>query len=181
MPKYRRTMTDTKARRRPAESSIDVSEMRIHVACAGKSSAKALGELERGLNDAAASGRDPLVVVEDDALQRSQIAIALVRSGHRVVEALVGNEALSRLHGKRYDLLLTDLLMDQGTGFDVLEWVQKNAPGLPVLICSSYAKAENLKTFLTTQFYRIIRKPFRTDNLIDQVRELLASATRERI
>src|SRR5436190_18079000 len=89
-----------------------------------------------------------ILVVEDDAPQRSQIAVALVRSGHRVDEALGGNEALSRLHGNRYDLLLTDLLMDQGTGFDVLERVRENAPGLPVLICSSYAKAENLKTFL---------------------------------
>ena len=122
-----------------------------------------------------------ILVVEDDAPQRSQIAVALVRSGHRVDEASGGNEALSRLHGKRYDLLLTDLLMDQGTGFDVLEWVRENAPGLPVLICSSYAKAENLKTFLTTPFYRIVRKPFRADDLVDQVRELLASATRERI
>ena len=68
-------MTDTKARRQPAESSIEASEMRIHVACAGKSSAKALGELERGLNDAAASGRDPLVVLEDlGRLQDSVVA-----------------------------------------------------------------------------------------------------------
>ena len=68
-------MTDTKARRQPAESSIEASEMRIHIACAGKSSAKALGELERGLNDAAASGRDPLVVLEDlGRLQDSVVA-----------------------------------------------------------------------------------------------------------
>jgi CheY-like chemotaxis protein len=119
-----------------------------------------------------------ILVVEDDAPQRSQVVAALVGSGHRVDEASGGNAALSRLHGKRYDLLLTDLLMDQGTGFDVLAWVRENAPGLPVLICSSYAKTENLKTFLTTPFYRIVRKPFRTDDLVEQVRELLASATR---
>jgi DNA-binding NtrC family response regulator len=67
--------------------------------------------------------------------------------------------------------------MDEGTGFEVLEWVRGNAPVLPVLVCSSYAKPENLKTFLTTQFYRIVRKPYRLDDLVGQVNELLESAS----
>jgi two-component system response regulator HydG len=121
-----------------------------------------------------------ILVAEDDPQLRSEIAGALRRSGHLVDVASGGNEALARLQVRQYDLLLTDLLMDQGTGFDVLEWVRESAPGLPVLICSSYAKADNLKTFLATQFYRIVRKPFRTDDLVDQVRELLASVTGER-
>ena len=58
-------MTDTKARRQPAESSIEASEMRITVACAGKNSAAALEELERGMNEAAANSRDPLVILQD--------------------------------------------------------------------------------------------------------------------
>lgn len=80
-----------------------------------------------------------------------------------------------RLKERRYDLLLTDLMMEQGTGFEILEWVRENAPGMPVIICSSYAKGENLKPFLTTQFYRIIRKPFRIEELVEQVRGLLES------
>ena len=118
-----------------------------------------------------------ILVVEDDAGQRSEIEAALVQAGHRVDGASSGNEGLARLKAKRYDLLLTDLLMEQGTGFEVLEWVRVNAPGIPVIICSSYAKGENLKTFLTTQFYRIVRKPFRTDDLVAQVRELLDSVS----
>lgn len=118
-----------------------------------------------------------ILVVEDDPQQRSDIEAALRQAGHRVDAAASGNQALARLKEKRYDLLITDLLMDEGTGFDVLQWVQENAPGLPVVICSSYAKGENLKNFLTTQFYRIIRKPFRTDDLVEQVRELLAAAS----
>ena len=116
-----------------------------------------------------------ILVVEDDARQRSEIEEALGKAGHRVVGASGGHEAVVRLKEKRYDLLLTDLMMDQGTGFEILEWVRENALGMPVIICSSYAKGENLKTFLTTQFYRIVRKPFRAEDLVEQVRELLAS------
>ena len=39
------------------------------------------------------------------------------------------------------------------------------------------AKGENLKTFLTTQFFRIVRKPFRMDDLREQVQELLDAAS----
>ncbi|HLY75195.1 MAG TPA: response regulator [Planctomycetota bacterium] len=116
-----------------------------------------------------------ILIVEDDAHQRSEIEEALMKAGHQIVGAAGGNEAVMRLKEKRYDLLLTDLMMEQGTGFEILEWVRENAPGMPVIICSSYAKGENLKSFLTTQFYRIVRKPFRTEDLVEQVRELLAS------
>ena len=118
-----------------------------------------------------------ILVVEDEAQQRSEIAEALQQAGHRVDTASSGNEALARLKEKRYDLLITDLMMEEGTGFDVLQWVQGKAPGLPVIVCSSYAKGENLKSFLPTQFYRILRKPCPTEDLVEQVRELLAAST----
>jgi CheY-like chemotaxis protein len=116
-----------------------------------------------------------VLVVEDEAEQRGEMDRALVEAGHRVDEVSSGNQALARLKEKRYDLLVTDLMMDDGTGFEVLQWVRENAPGLPVIICSSYAKPENLKTFLTANLYRIIRKPFRLDDLAQQVKELLGA------
>jgi CheY-like chemotaxis protein len=114
-----------------------------------------------------------ILVVEDDARQRAEIVGGLRSLGHRVDAASGGTEALGRLRMKRYDLLLTDLMMEGGTGFEILEWVSANAPGLPVMICSSYAKPENLRTFLATQFYRIVRKPFNLDELLGQATELL--------
>jgi CheY-like chemotaxis protein len=115
-----------------------------------------------------------ILVVEDDAPLRSRMREALAGAGHQVEEAPGGNRALERLEAKRFDLLLTDLMMEEGTGFEVLEWVREKAPGLPVLVCSSYAKPENLKGLLTTQLYRVLRKPVPMAALVDHVRELLA-------
>jgi CheY-like chemotaxis protein len=114
-----------------------------------------------------------ILVVDDEAQHRAPIERVLVQAGHHVDQATSGSQALARLKEKRYDLLITDLMMEEGTGFEVLEWVRENVPGLPVIVCSSYAKPENLKTFLTTGPYRIIRKPFRPDDLVDQAGELL--------
>ena len=118
-----------------------------------------------------------ILVVEDDEPLRSRISGALVGAGHHVEEAPGGNRALACLKAKRFDLLLTDLMMEGGTGFDVLEWVRENAPGLPVLVCSSYAKPETLKALLTTQFYRVVRKPVRPEALVEHVRDLLDQAS----
>lgn len=113
-----------------------------------------------------------VLVVEDMAQQRAQIDRALVQAGYRVDEASSGDQALDCLKEKRYDLLITDLMMSNGTGFEVLDWVREYAPGLPVIICSAYAKQPKLQTLLTTQPYRIVRKPFRPEMLVEMAREL---------
>lgn len=66
-------MTDTRVRRRLPE--LEGQELQVRIACGGKSSEAALEELQRGLTDAAAAGRDPLVVLEDlGRLQDSVVA-----------------------------------------------------------------------------------------------------------
>ena len=117
-----------------------------------------------------------ILIVDDEAPQRAQIQGALIPAGYAVDAALSGNEAVARLKEKRYDLLISDLMMEGGTGFEVLEWINLNAPGLPVIVCSSYAKPENLRPFLAAHPHRIVRKPFRPDDLVEQVRELLGEA-----
>ena len=117
-----------------------------------------------------------ILIVDDEAPLRAQIQGALIQTGYAVDEALSGNDAVARLKEKRYDLLISDLMMEEGTGFEVLEWINMNAPGLPVIVCSSYAKPENLRPFLSAHPHRIVRKPFKPDDLVEQVRELLGEA-----
>jgi CheY-like chemotaxis protein len=117
-----------------------------------------------------------ILIVEDNDRQRNEIAEALAGVGHLVDAASGGNQALSWLRLKRYDLLLTDLMMEEGTGFEVLEWVRVNAPDLPLVICSSYANPENLKAFLNTPLYRIVRKPYLLEDVVAQTTELLHGA-----
>jgi len=114
-----------------------------------------------------------ILIVEDNDRQRNELAAALAGAGHLVDAAVGGNQAIVFLKEKRYDLLATDLMMEEGTGFEILEWVRTHAPELPVMICSSYAKTENLKTFLRTPFYRIVRKPYRLEDVVAQATELL--------
>jgi len=63
-------MSHTKVRPRPEESTsrrspADSGELQIRIACGGRTSAEVLEELRRGLADAAAAGRPPLVILEE--------------------------------------------------------------------------------------------------------------------
>jgi len=68
-------MSDTRLRPR----SDAEQEVQIRIACAGKRAAEALEELRRGLDDAAAAGLDPLVVLEE--LGRLQDSVAVFIKG----------------------------------------------------------------------------------------------------
>jgi DNA-binding NtrC family response regulator len=117
-----------------------------------------------------------ILLAEDNPKQRADFEDALTRAGHRVEAVASGDQALARLKKGKYNLLVTDLMMKQGTGFDVLYWVVLNAPGMPILISSAFVQPDGFKDMLKTHPVRILKKPFKLDALVQQVTELLGGA-----
>jgi CheY-like chemotaxis protein len=77
-----------------------------------------------------------LLVCDDSATERSSLSQILQRRGYDVDEASDGAAALLMIKARPYDLLLLDLQMPGTDGFDVLAFVQKNQPELPVVVLS---------------------------------------------
>ena len=61
-----------------------------------------------------------LLVVDDDATQRSLIAVAAKQAGHEVTVAPSVSEAISKLRAARFDCVTLDLVLEDGDGIDVL-------------------------------------------------------------
>jgi two-component system chemotaxis response regulator CheY len=61
-----------------------------------------------------------LLVVDDDATQRSLIAVAAKQAGHEVTVAPSVAEAISKLRAARFDCVTLDLVLEDGDGIDVL-------------------------------------------------------------
>jgi CheY-like chemotaxis protein len=79
--------------------------------------------------------------VDDDALVLLNTAAMLEDAGHRVVPAHSGRQALDILSkGDQFDLLLTDHLMPNMTGAELIEAVRAIAPTLPVALMTGYAE-----------------------------------------
>lgn len=115
-----------------------------------------------------------ILIVEDDAGVRQLVGEILRAAGCEVVEASRPSEALLHLDGTgRLDALVTDLVMPEMTGRDLMARVEKQHPGLPVVLMSGYSGSSGQ---LSDHSGRIVylEKPFSPEDLLDRLAELLA-------
>ena len=119
-----------------------------------------------------------LLVVEDDSSVRSTVVTFLELEGFTVDSVGSTREALSRLGNNRYDIVLTDILMPQRDGVEVLREVKRRWPGLPVIAISGggwIGANELLGMAERLGADNILQKPVRRDDLIRAVDDALAA------
>ena len=61
-----------------------------------------------------------ILVVDDDPVMIGLISLYLTRHAHEVTTAKNGREALARLHVESFDILITDIIMPEMDGYDLL-------------------------------------------------------------
>jgi CheY-like chemotaxis protein len=80
-----------------------------------------------------------VLIVEDDALQRSLFEEELTDEGYRVVTAGDGREALAKAEAERPDLVVMDVNMPVMDGLDTLSRLLEVDRKIPVIIHTAYA------------------------------------------
>jgi CheY-like chemotaxis protein len=115
-----------------------------------------------------------ILLAEDHSSTRTTMGGLLRASGHQVDVAASGVEALLLLKKKVYDLLVTDLMMPEGTGFEVVQHLRKRRMMIPVLICSGYVAEKGMEKNLEGFRFSALSKPFRPEALLGAVQGLLA-------
>lgn len=90
--------------------------------------------------DTAAAHPAYILVVEDELFVRMYISEALRDAGYKVLEAFNGDEAVEILiSGAHVDLVLSDVKMPGSVdGLELLAFVRKNFPRIPVVISSGH-------------------------------------------
>jgi PAS domain S-box-containing protein len=81
-----------------------------------------------------------VLAVDDDRLVLFNTAAMLEDLGHTVVEAGSGEEALDQLRQQSFDLVITDQSMPRMTGMQLMEAIQADWPGVPVILATGYAE-----------------------------------------
>lgn len=117
------------------------------------------------------------LVVDDDVLVRRGTARTLRRLGATVDEASGGGEGLDKLGD--HDVIILDVLMPDMSGFEVLAAIRENHPSLPVLLCSGYAERRGDEDELDP-YTRFAHKPLRSDELLDELHQLLGETRSDR-
>ncbi|MGI3777230.1 MAG: response regulator [Janthinobacterium lividum] len=117
-----------------------------------------------------------ILVVDDEADVRALTAEMLEEDGHVVLVASGGEEALRLLEGGPVDLLLADYVMPGMNGVELLRRAAEVQPGVRAMLVTGYAElggAEGMGGLRTEQ---VLRKPFRTSELLRRVDLVLAGA-----
>jgi PAS domain S-box-containing protein len=119
---------------------------------------------------------ETILVVEDEANLRELTCRILTRSGYQVCPASSGTEAV-RLAGdpdQPIDLLLTDVIMPEMLGNEVVARVGAIRPHVPALLMSGYAQPILHTHVEPAPHYDILEKPFTQAALLSRVRNAIS-------
>jgi two-component system response regulator PilR (NtrC family) len=113
-----------------------------------------------------ATSRARILVVDDDPGMRQMLEVLLRRTGHDADVLPSGKAALARLAAPNdYDLVLTDLVMPEVGGMDVLSAARQQNPDCQVIVLTAYATTEAAVEAMRRGAYDYVQKPFANDEL----------------
>lgn len=102
-----------------------------------------------------------ILVVDDEPMIRSLMDHALTTMGYTVTEAGSVSEALKLVEkgNKRFDALVTDYNLGDGTGFDIMREVKSHSIDAPVILITGSLKITRKESF-RKGFSAYFHKPF---------------------
>lgn len=118
-----------------------------------------------------------ILVIDDEASIRGIIRDMLEGEGFTVLEAPDGAVAMQRCREQPVDLVITDILMPEKDGLEVIREIRRSAPSTKVIAMSGGGGSQAQVRFLDMAgrlgALRTIQKPFAMTAFLDTVREVL--------
>jgi DNA-binding NtrC family response regulator len=116
----------------------------------------------------------PILIVEDRDSLREMLRHALEAQDHTVIEARDASEALEQLRRARPVVVLTDLKLPVGDGFEVLRAAKEIDPELPVVVMTAYGSIQDAVTAMREGAMDFLAKPVDPDHLLLMVQRAIA-------
>jgi len=107
-----------------------------------------------------------LLLVEDEAAYREVVAERLSEHGYHVVQAATGEEALERLNGFAFDVLLTDLRLPGVDGRQVLDEAFSRYPDIIAVVITGFGTVREAVDVTRRGAEGFITKPFQFEELV---------------
>ena len=100
-----------------------------------------------------------LLVVDDEPDLRTLYELTLLREGYELETAGTVEDALARLQRRRFSAVITDMRLPDGSGLDVLRWLEEQGREEKTLVITAYGSAENAVEALKAGAYDYLTKP----------------------
>jgi CheY-like chemotaxis protein len=122
-------------------------------------------------------GSETILLVEDEHAVRSVAARILLNQGYYVLAACSADEAftLAERVGGAIDLILTDVVMPDMGGPELVKRLLSKWPDIKVVFMSGYAEGDKLQVGVGDKGISFLQKPFSAESLTFSVREVLDS------
>ena len=117
-----------------------------------------------------APNRARILVVDDDASQRSLLESFLTSQGFDIVTAASGEEALASLSSQEIDMMVSDVRMPGMSGLETLREARKKS-ALPVLLVTAYPDVRDAVGAMRDGAVNYLEKPIDLDELLSSVRQ----------
>lgn len=114
-----------------------------------------------------------ILLVEDDPLLGKSLEVALKQLNHQVTWAKTIQDGLRSLHTQSFDLLILDVNLPDGTGFDLTKQVRSNGSLVPILILTARTDEESVVKGFEAGANDYVRKPFSQKELSLRVKVLV--------
>lgn len=115
-----------------------------------------------------------LLLVDDDRLVLDSMSDWLREKGYRVAEACSAAEAIKQIEQSVFDIVLTDIRLQQGDGFQVLGHCQQRCPETAVIMMTGYMTADTQADALRSGACDVLAKPVLDERLEGAIRQTLA-------
>ena len=119
-----------------------------------------------------------ILVIDDEDPIRRMLRAALEQRGHEVIEAREGKEALQLHRTAPVELVITDILMPEKDGLEVIMTLRREAPQLKVIAMSGGGRFKQTEALLIAEplgAYATLRKPFDLEAMLEIVNKALAA------
>ncbi len=120
-----------------------------------------------------------ILVADDEPDLRELIQLTLEAAGHRVVTAADGRKASDALQREKFDLVITDVLMPERDGIELIREVRAKYPGLRIIVMTAggqIARGDYLLVAKHLGAHVALAKPFKGQQIVDAVATAMAGA-----
>jgi DNA-binding NtrC family response regulator len=106
-----------------------------------------------------------IMVIDDEEIVGKRLKPALEKRGD-IIESFVNSKnALTRLSEEHFDIVITDIRMDEIDGLEVLDYIKSHSKNTKVIMITGYATVEVAREALAKGAFDFIAKPFKPEDL----------------
>jgi DNA-binding NtrC family response regulator len=111
-----------------------------------------------------------VLIIDDEAAIRESLETLLELEGYSVESAATGDEGLTRIGDRPFDLVLLDLALPDRNGIDLLADLHMHDPQLSVIMITAYGTVENAVKAMQAGATNFVQKPWDNEKLLADVR-----------